>query len=366
MMRTAMRMLVAGTLAAVVGAGCTDGGKGGLRERPAPQVAVRTVERIDTALRRSYLVSLLPGEQAGVLSRVSGYVLRLDADRGDRVAKGDRLAVVERDELDAQRRQAAAQLDAARASLVNAEDQARRLSGLRERELVAQADADAADTALRVAQAQVKAAEAALNMTRTRASWADITAPFDGYVIRRDVDVGALVGPQGPALFLVGTVATIKAVATIPQADAGRIVVGMPVELTLDGADGSFEGRISRFAPALEATTRSLEVELAFDNPDGILKPGMYGRVSLEIDRLQDAVVLPPRAVVRRGEIGTAFVVRDGVAREVSLTLGRTLPDGRVEVLSGLSEGDVLITLGRDLVRDGLEVRTVPDAGLGE
>lgn len=366
MKRTAIRMLVMGALVAWGVAGCADGGKNAPRQRPAPQVAVRPVERGDAALQRSYLVSLLPGEQAGVLSRVSGYVLRLDADRGDRVAKGDRLAVVERDELDAQRHQAAAQLEAARASLVNAEDQARRLSGLRERELVAQAEADAADTALRVAQAQVKSAEAALSMTRTRASWADITAPFDGYVIRRDVDVGALVGPQGPALFQVGTVATIKAVATIPQADAGRISVGMPVELALDGAEGTFAGRVSRFAPALEATTRSLEVELAFENPDGALKPGMYGRATLEIDRLEDAIVVPPRAVVRRGEIGTAFVVRDDVARELPLALGRTLPDGRVEVRSGLSEGDVLITLGRDLVRDGVEVRTVPESGLGD
>ncbi len=367
MTQAAIRILAVGGLTAAFVAGCgDDGGDKGPRARPAPQVAVRTVELGDVALRRSYLVSLLPGEQAGVVSRISGYVLRLDADRGDRVAKGDRLAVVERDELDGQRRQAAAQLEAVRASLANAEDQARRLSGLLSRELVAQAEADTAQTAVRVAQAQAKAAEAALNVTRTRASWADITAPFDGYVIRRDVDVGALVGPQGPPLFLVGTVATVKAVATIPQADTGRIAVGMPVELVLDGADGPFDGRVARFAPALESATRSLQVELSFDNPDGRLKPGMYGRSTLEIDLLEDAVVVPPRAVVRRGEAGTAFVVRDGRAHEVLLALGRTLPDGRVEVTAGLSPGDVLITLGRDLVRDGIEVRTVPDQAQGD
>ncbi len=365
MMRSAMRFLAAAGLAVAVASGCADGGKKAPRVRPAPQVAVRTVDRIDVELRRSYLVSLLPGERAGVLSRVAGYVLRLDVDRGDRVLKGDRLAVVERDELDAQRRQAAAQLDAARASLVNTQDQARRLEGLRSRQLVAPAEADAADTAEKVAQAQVRAAEAALSATRTRASWADITAPFDGYVTRRDVDVGALVGPQGPALFEVGTIATIKAVATIPQADAGRITVGMPADLVLDGVDGVFSGRVSRFAPALDVATRTLEVEVAFDNGKGVLKPGMYGRVTLGIDRLEDVIVVPPRAVIRRGEGGTAYVVRDGRAHEARLELGRTLPDGRVEVRSGLAVGDTLITLGRDLVRDGVEVRTVPDGDQG-
>lgn len=366
MIRAAIRFLGAGCLVATVAAGC--GGEGGssARARPAPQVAVRTIARTDLDLRRSYLVTLLPGEQAGVVSRAAGYVLRLDADRGDRVAKGQRLAVIERDELDAQQRQAAAQLDAARASLANARDQAARVEGLLERKLVALSEVDAARTAVRVAEAQAKAAEAGLNVTRTRASWAEISAPFDGYVIRRDVDVGALVGPQGPALFQVGSVATVKAVATIPQADAGRIAVDMPADLVLDGVAGTFRGRVARFAPALDETTRTLAVELAFDNPDGALKPGMYGRATLAIDRLAGVVVVPPRSVVRRGEVGSVYVVRENRATERTVDLGRTLPDGRVEVVSGLAEGDVLITLGRDLVRDGIEVRTIPDPGRGD
>ncbi len=343
---------------------CDSGQKGGPRTRPAPQVAVQDLKREDIEVRRSYLVTLLPGEQAGVLSRTSGYVQQILVDRGDQISKGDRLALVDNQEIDAQQRQAAAQVELAEASLNNAKDQAKRLGDLVSKELVAPAHVDNAETAVKVGEAQLKAAQAALSASKTRSSWSEIVAPFDGYIITRGVDVGALVGPQGPVLFQVGTNKTVKAVATIPQADIAKIAVGLAGELKIEGTQESFEGVVSRFAPALDEKTRTLAVELSFDNPEGRLKPGMYGRVSLVIDELKDALVVPPRAVVRRGEVGSIFVVKDGKAVEVMVGLGRTLPDARVEVISGLNDGDTMITLGRDLVRDGQDVRTVSETDL--
>ncbi len=357
---------VAATLAAVTGAvlgvGCREGARGGeaRRERPPPEVVVQRVRREDAVVSRSYLVTLEPREQASVVSRTSGYVLAYFVDRGDKVRRGQRLAVVESRELSDQERQAAAQLQAARAAHQNALDQAERARRLVAQAFLSQAEADAAETQVRVTEAQVRAAEAALGLTRTRKGYAAIEAPFDGYVVKRHVDVGALVGPQGPALFTVGSLTRLKAVAAVAQPDVPFLKVGQPVLLTLDGVEGGpWEGRIARMSPALDAATRTLEVELEFSGLDERVKPGMFGRVTLEMQRVTGAILVPPRAVARKGREGVAFVVRDGRAHEVRLRLGRTFPDGRVEVVGGLEEGDLLVTLGREMVRDGAVVRAV-------
>jgi RND family efflux transporter MFP subunit len=339
--------------------------RAGAGKRKAPLVEVTTVQRSDADFRRSYLVTLLPSEQANVLSRASGYVLAWHADRGDRVKKGQRLAAVEREELSAQQREAQARLESARASLQNARANAVRVESLAGKNYVSAQDADSARTAARMAEAEAAAASATLRSNSARTGYADVLAPFDGFVLKRLVETGSLVGPGGPALFQVGSIGRVKAVASVPQADALRVAVGLPVDLVLDGLEGRvFPGTVTRFPPALDPATRTVDVEVEFDNPDELLKPGMFGRTTVVVDRLQKAIIIPPRAVARRDGRGMAYVVRDGVAKRVTLDLGRTLPDGRVEVLAGLSEGDVLVVAGRDLLRDGIEVRTVPAKAL--
>lgn len=332
---------------------------GGRKARKAPLVEVESVRQSDVDVERSFLVTLLAAESVGVVSRASGYVLSWHADRGDRVRKGQRLASIEREELSAAQHEARARLASARASLENARANADRVEALVRDGLVSVQDADASRTALRMAEAGVSAAEAALKSGTARTGYADVVAPFDGYVFERLVDVGSLVGPSGPALFQVGSLRKIRAIVNVPQADALRVAIGQAVDLSLDGLSGrNFVGRITRFPPSVDPSTRTVGVEVEFDNPDEVLRPGMFGRTTIVVDRLRSALVVPPRALARRDASGTAFVVRESKAVRVLLGLGRTLPDGRVEVLSGLSEGDVLVVAGRDLLRDGMEVRT--------
>jgi len=331
-------------------------GAGVAPQKRVPQVVVETLVRTDADLSRAYLVTLVPGEQAGVVSRASGYVLAWDVDRGDAVRKGQRLAVIEAGDLTDQQNQAAARLAAAQAALAQARQNAARAKRLIAENYVAQAEVDTATTAERLAEADVAAARAAVQATLTHLGYTEVVAPFDGFVLQRAVEVGTLVGPGGPALFTLGSISRVRAVAAVPQPDVPRLAVGAPVTLTVEGLPGSFVGTVARFAPVLATATRTMDVELAFENPDQALKPGMFGRASLVVDRLQAVLMLPPRALTRRDGHGSGFVVRDGKAAAVALTLGRTLPDGRVEVLKGLAAGDLLIVEGRDLVRDGLAV----------
>lgn len=329
------------------------------KKRPAPLVEVEKVQRQDAVVQRSYVVTLEPCEKASVVARVSGYVAALFADRGDRVKKGERLAVVESRELSDQEKQAHAQLEAANAVLTHAKEQAQRARALFAKNYISPAEADAAEAQLRSAEAQVRAAEAGLRLAKTRKGYAVIEAPFDAYVVERHVDIGAFVGPQGPALFSIANIKTMKAIAQIPQADVTFLRLGQEAMLTLDEVnDGPWKGRIVRMAPALEPLSRSMPVEIEFPNEDELLKPGMFGRITLELERIPSTILLPPQAVARKGNMGRAFVVKDGRAKEVLLTLGRTWPDGSVQVLDGLEEGEEVVTFGRELLRDGMEVRT--------
>ena len=356
------RYLVAGILWTLA---CGKAGTGAEDRKgpPAPRVRVGTVTPRDVRGTRAYPGTLGAAETAKVLSRASGYVVAWYADRGDPVRRGQRLASVEREEASAQQRQAAAQLEAAKAAWTQARDNADRMDRLARRQFVSEQELDQARAALRVAEAQVQAAEAALKTLATRAGWTEVTAPFDGVVLERGVDVGTLVSPQGPGLFTVASLGRTRAVAAIPQNDAGRIAVGQEARLDLAGVEepGGFTGRIARFAPALDPLTRTLAVELEFENPAGVLRPGMFGRVTLVLRDQPGALVVPPQAVGRKGPRGIAYRVVDGKAVRTEVTLGSTLPDGSVEVLSGLSAGDRIVVGGRDLVRDGQPVRVVAD-----
>jgi membrane fusion protein, multidrug efflux system len=339
--------------------GCSSQAAPEQKGRPAPLVQVRTVTPEDYEVRRAYLVTLEPAEQVQVVSRASGYVVSWLVDRGDRVRRGQRLALIEREEMNEQQRQAAAGLQAAHASQQYARTNLERLERLLAQQLISQAEVDNARTAADLAQAQVDAAQAGLGLSETRAGYANISAPFDGVIMERLVDIGAMVGPGGAPLFQLGAIGRVKALAAVPQADLRFITLGTPVSLRIEGLDQALPGAVRRFAPALDPSTRTMEVELEFENPNEALKPGMFGRAEIVLERLTQALLAPPLALSRRGGGGVAFVVADGKAREVKLQLGATLPDGRIVVTAGLRPGDQLVVVGRELVRDDQPVRTI-------
>ena len=228
--------VVAGLGVVALTVGCAQ--KAGEQKAPArrvPNVVVETVATADADLERSYLVTLLPGEQANVLSRASGYVLTWEVDRGDLVTRGQRLATIEPGDLNDQQNQALARLTAANAALDQARQNAERARKLIAGNYVAQAEVDSATTAERLAGAEVAAARAAVEATRTHLAYTDVVAPFDGVVLQRAAEVGSMVGPSGPSLFTIGTTSRVRAIAAVPQPDVPHLAVGASVSLTVEG-----------------------------------------------------------------------------------------------------------------------------------
>lgn len=396
------------------------------RSRPDVLVGVVSPQRRDLEVKLTFTADVLPAKQAAIFSKVSGYIRRIHADRGDFVRAGQLLVEIDDQELQASLEQARATLltgqaglEMARSSLegqranlenqranlakaraVAANDarQAERMKTLFERGLVSatdwenartnadssRANVQAAEAQLRVAEVQITTTEsqvrlseaqlatyrALLQLAQTNLANTRLLAPFEGYISQRNLDPGATVNAQsaGTSTTSVGIltlqdIAIVKIQIEVPERDIARVKVGAPVSVVADPYQGqSFTGTVARVVHSLDPRTRTMGVEVEIPNRDGRLKPGMFARVEVLVDKRANALTIPTEAI-RLGEAKPAvMVVRDGVVEDVPVELG--VSDSRsVEVLTGLAERDLVILQGKDLVRPKQKVRTTPAAG---
>jgi multidrug efflux pump subunit AcrA (membrane-fusion protein) len=185
---------------------------------------------------------------------------------------------------------------------------------------------------------------------------APVPSTLDGIVARVYLDRGADVTLVTPVALVVDQ-AVVLARADVPERYAGRIRPGQPVRLKVDAWPGrTFEGRVIRVSPVVDATTRTTYVEASLPNGEGLLKSGMFCELSVVLERKEGAILVPAEALANDG--GAVFV-RDGAnARRVAVQTG--LRDrGRIEILSGLTEGAEVITFGNFSLKDGSPVEVI-------
>jgi membrane fusion protein (multidrug efflux system) len=325
-------------------AGC---GKGPAKpDRPAPLVAVQKVEQRDVPVEVHAPVDLRPIEQADIGSKTLGYLDAVLVDRGDRVRKGELLAIVRPSDLPDQ-------LAAAKSQAALAQANYERATRLAPSGVVSQQELQQATAAWNAAQAQLNAMATKLGETR-------IESPIDGWVADRRLDPGALVGSQGGSgtILTVVRTDTLKVFLSVNEHDAAGITVGKSAHVELDALPGkSFTGKVVRVAPVFDPLTRTLDAEVHLENPSGELRPGMYGRGAIVVDVHPAAIVAPIEAVQIVGDAAFAFVVEGGVAHRHDLRLGVDGGDW-LEVLDGLKAGDDVVVAGADGLAEGMKVRT--------
>jgi len=349
---------------------------------PAP-VEVGPVERGPITLRRSFSGALEAAAEFVVAPKVAGRVRTLEIDLGDTIARGAVVATLDDDEFVQALHQAEADLAVARASeaeakstLEIAQRALERTRTLRSEGVTSESQLDAARTAelagqahVEVTRANVTRAEAALEAARIRLGYARVVADWSGgddrrVVSERFVDEGETVSANEPLLSIV-ELDPIVAVVHAPERDYARLAVGQMATLVTDAyADTSFEGRISRIAPVFRRSTRQARVELVVENGDERLKPGMFVRADLELERLPDALVVPFDALAERGGRTGVFALDPSgdsvhwVPVEVGVREGP-----RVQVQAEGLSGRV-VTLGQELCDDGARVRVAGADGL--
>jgi len=351
----------------------------GAQGAPVPSVQVTQPHRAAVSRTLTLLGSVEAFEKAKLYAKVAGYLEKIHVDIGDQVQQGQVLAVLDIPEMTMEYAQAEAELTEAKAQHTKAQADYElqkviheRSKTLREREAITQQDLDEAKAKYEVAEAGVKLAQARianvqahLGKLKTLMDYAKIKAPFDGIVTERFVDPGALIQAATTASVNISPVVTVQRVATVrvfvdvPEPDVPAVDRGDPATLVLSALpQKKFEGVVTRFASALNPSTRTMKVEVDFPNPEGLLRPGMYGNLTLALETRAEALTLPATALVVQQGKTFVYIVKDGQAQRVEVTTG--IDDGiRVEIASGLQGHAEVISAGASTVTDGGRVRAV-------
>jgi RND family efflux transporter MFP subunit len=312
---------------------------------------------------------VLPGDLIGFTeamlhAKISGYLERISVDKGDQVKKGQVLAVLEVPELRQKLKRAQASLTVRRLTY-------ERLHAVWQEDprVVAREDVDVAHGEFRQAEAEVEELTALVGYT-------NIIAPFDGVITARYVDPGALVPAagqigsmgaggtatvRGPSpVMAIANIDILRVYVYVPEAETGRIKVGMPAALRLQAfPEREFAGTVARFAKALDLSTRTMLAEVDIENPRHELYPGMYAEVTLELERRPQTLKLPATALGKSANGSFVYTVQGDRIKKVAVQAGFT--DGAVvEIASGLTGDEQVVRHVSSDLSDGELVQPVP------
>lgn len=296
-----------------------------------------------------------PDRLAHVSSVVSGQIARVQVTVGDRVEVGQTLAVMRSVALG----QARAQTARARANVAVAEANFRRQEELEREGIGAERQFLEAQAELRRAQAERSAAEQALEVYGRGGSGSEVAikSPIAGRVVGRHATVGEVVAPTD-TLFEITDIARVWVVGRVYQQNAGRVREGAPVVVMLQAFPGrTFTGNLDYVAPSLDERTRTLPVRVVLDNPDGVLRPGLFGTLSISPNGAAGETLpaVATAAVQRLGNATVVFVPGDeeGEFRAVAVVTGSRSAD-LVRIERGLAPGDRYVAEGAFVLKSEL------------
>jgi RND family efflux transporter MFP subunit len=335
-------------------------------EMAVPAVAVVTPTR---SAPQEEIV--LPGTiqaftDAPIYARTNGYLKRWHVDIGAQVRAGQLLAEIDTPELDQQLLQARADLSTTQANARLAQTTAERYRDLIQSDSVSRQDLDNANGNLEAREAAVESARANVKRLEQLQAFRRIEAPFAGVITARNTDIGALIdsGSNAKELFHVAAVNKLRVFVNVPQVYSRAARAGLSADLTLKEFPGRrFTGTLARTANSIEVASRTLLTEIDVDNPRHELLPGSYAEVHIKLPTATTTLQLPVDALIFKGD-GLQAAVVDGHNRVglVTVTTGRDFGD-MVEVLSGLSGEERVISNPPDSLSPGDTVRVVTRAG---
>jgi len=366
-------------------------------------VAVALVTRRPVVNSLTLSGAFRPYQQVDVHAKVAGFIRKIYVDVGDHVKGGQVLAILEVPEL-------SAQVAGAKADIRRYEDVVRRSQSEIERAesthtayhsaysrlkqasesrpgLIAEQELDdsmakdketaaqieSARAALAESESQLAAARADLDRLSALEGYSHITAPFAGVVTKRYADTGALIQAgtasetQSMPVVQLAEWSRLRLVVPVPESAVPQLQLGSAVKVHVSAMNRDFEGRVARFADALNDETRTMHTEIDVENSDGTLKEGMYAEAKIVLKQQNDALTIPIQALERNSTGGTVLIVdAEGRVEERQVKLGAESSD-RIEILAGLAENDRVVIGNRGEFRAGEKVRPKPvDENAGE
>ena len=364
-------LIAAIAVTAVCAAGCSKNPEAGKAEN-APVAVVKgvsleTVKNVAMPELLDVVGSVRARTSAVVSPRIPGSINVLRVREGDRVKKGQLLVQLDAQENQANAAAATATTDEARRGLDEALSRKKladatfdRYQNLFNEQAVTRQEFEVKQTEKEMALQGVERAEARLRQAQqgakastTMSDYTRIVAPISGVIASKQADLGATVFPGQP-LMTIEDDGSYQLELALPENIASKVKPGTPVQVTLDAVASSFAAKIAEVVPTADPASRTFVAKIAL-NQKG-LKSGMFGRGALSLGTTINGITVPKKAVVERGAMTIVWAVdKDSIARMRIVKIGRTAGD-RVEVLSGLSDGDRVAVSGVEKVSEGAKV----------
>lgn len=299
------------------------------------------VEQGDVSAYYATTATLEAENEAQVATKITGIIQRVLVEEGDRVQAGQALA-----ELD----EAQYRLEVARAeaNLARLESDFKRNQDLFDRSLIS---AEAFDRV----RFEMESQKATLELARLNVTHSTVRAPIDGIVSQRLIKTGNTV-TVNQAVFHITDPDPLQAIIHVPEHELAKIRTGQQVVLQADALAGqTFTGRVERLSPVIDKATGTFKVTVTVRDASGRLKPGMFARVRIVYDTRTNTMVMPKAALISEDGRNTVYVVQDSIVLKRPVEVGYT-NGTRVEVVSGLSIGTQVITVGQNSLRDSSKV----------
>jgi cobalt-zinc-cadmium efflux system membrane fusion protein len=329
------------------------------------EVALVAEQDVDDTIMTSGTVVLDDLRTGHVFSPVTGRVVKIAAQLGDRVTKGQTLSVIESPDIGT----AVSDVHKAQADLIAATHELKRKQDLFEQQAASAADVEQAEDAQRNAKAEVERARQKQfllgkgNVDVVNGTFA-VPSPIEGEVLMRNVTPGVEVqgqysGGATQELFTIGELDRVWILGDVYEIDLGRVRVGAPASVTVVAYPGRvFKGTVDWLSGSLDPTTRTAKIRCTFDNADKVLRPMMYSTVQIAVDQ-RKAVAIPPGALKRMGEYKVVFLQvaeADGQVHfeRVPVDIDERSTTGWLEVKHGLDAGQKLVVKGADAISQKL------------
>jgi len=319
-------------------------------KEPAVPVEVVTVKRGDVTSAYNGSATLVPERQTDAVAKLGGIVLEILVEEGDQVEAGQVLARLERDRYEFQARQT-------EAALRKIENELERARELHARDLIS------TDQYERL-RFDTESHRAAHDLAQLDLIHTEVRAPISGVIAERMVKTGNLV-TQNQALFSIDDFDPLWAVLHVPERELNLLVPGQPAVLQVDAyPNATFEGAVLRISPVVDAATGTFRATVSFSDQTGRLRPGLFGRIDVIHDRRRDVPLVDYDALVSEDGETAVFVARQNPENQTFEAVRQIVEIGyrnetAVEVLAGLSEGETVVTAGKNSLRDGAAITII-------
>lgn len=347
------------TLLSLTLAACGQGGPNGNheaagddeeQEAPAIPVETRTVTTGPVYAAYSGTATLETDAESDVVAKVSGEVVEILVEEGDRVTAGQVLARLDGEKL-------ALELARAEANLARLAQEMERNERLRAQNLVSAQDYERT-------KFDYDAQAAARDLAELDLSYTEIVAPIDGVVAERMIRLGNNL-TINQATFRVSALDPLLAYMHVPERHFNRLTAGQLAQVRADALGGAtFQGTIARISPVVDPVTGTFKVTVEIHDPSGSLKPGMFARINVVYDSREAAVLVPRTALLEDEDEDALFVVdEEGVAHRLVVETGYRW-EGNIEIVEGLQGGEDLVVVGQAGLRDEARVQVVSRDGV--